>query len=68
MVDTLNEDGTLSADAQIYVGEDRFAARKKIIAELKEKGFLTKEEDYQTRNGDDSAEFLSAPFFVCELR
>jgi len=51
VVDTLNEDGTLSAAAQIYVGEDRFAARKKIIAELKEKGFLTKEEDYQTRVG-----------------
>jgi len=51
IVDTLNEDGTLSAAAQIYVGEDRFAARKKIIAELKEKGFLLKEEDYQTRVG-----------------
>jgi len=51
VVDTLNEDGTLSAAAQIYVGEDRFAARKKIIAELKEKGFLTKEEEYQTRVG-----------------
>jgi valyl-tRNA synthetase len=51
IVDTLNEDGTLSAAAQIYVGEDRFAARKKIIAELKEKGFLLKEEEYQTRLG-----------------
>ena len=51
VVDTLNEDGTLSAAAQIYVGEDRFAARKKIIAELKEKGFLLKEEEYQTRVG-----------------
>lgn len=51
IVDTLNEDGTLSAAAQIYVGEDRFTARKKIIAELKEKGFLLKEEEYQTRLG-----------------
>ena len=51
VVDTLNEDGTLSAAAQIYVGVDRFAARKKIIAELKEKGFLLKEEEYQTRLG-----------------
>ncbi|MBA2249667.1 MAG: class I tRNA ligase family protein, partial [Chitinophagaceae bacterium] len=41
----------LSEAAQIYVGEDRFAARKKIIAELKEKGFLQKEEEYQTRVG-----------------
>jgi len=51
VVDTLNEDGTLSEAAQIYVGVDRFIARKKIIAELKEKGFLLKEEDYQTRVG-----------------
>ncbi|MEO5594158.1 MAG: valine--tRNA ligase [Chitinophagaceae bacterium] len=51
VVDTLNEDGTMSTAAQIYVGEDRFTARKKIIAELKEKGFLLKEEEYQTRVG-----------------
>jgi len=51
VVDTLNEDGTLSEAAQIYVGEDRFIARKKIINELKEKQFLFKEEEYQTRLG-----------------
>ncbi len=51
VVDTLNEDGTLSEAAQIYVGEDRFVARKKIIAELQKKGFLTKTEEYQTRLG-----------------
>ncbi len=51
VIDTLNEDGTLSAAAQIYVGEDRFAARKKILVELKEKGFLVKEEEYQSRVG-----------------
>lgn len=51
VVDTLNEDGTLSAAAQIYIGEDRFKARKKIIAELQEKGLLIKEEEYQTRLG-----------------
>ncbi|HUS02639.1 MAG TPA: valine--tRNA ligase [Chitinophagaceae bacterium] len=51
VVDTLNEDGTLSAAAQIYVGEDRFAARKKIVEELKQKGLLVKEEEYQTRLG-----------------
>ncbi len=49
VVDTLNEDGTLSEAAQIYVGEERFAARKKIIAELKEKGILTREEEYPSR-------------------
>ena len=50
VVDTLNEDGTLSEAAQIYVGEDRFAARKKIVEELKAKGLL-KEEEYTTRLG-----------------
>ncbi|MEO5783810.1 MAG: valine--tRNA ligase, partial [Ginsengibacter sp.] len=51
IVDTLNEDGTLSEAAQIYVGEDRFDARKKIIEELQQKGHLVKEEEYQTRLG-----------------
>ncbi|MBA3674496.1 MAG: valine--tRNA ligase [Chitinophagaceae bacterium] len=51
IVDTLNEDGTLSEAAKIYVGEDRFVARKKIVEELKEKGLLVKEEEYQTRLG-----------------
>ncbi len=51
VVDTLNEDGTLSDAAQIYVGEDRFVARKKIVEELKQKGLLLKEEEYQTRLG-----------------
>lgn len=51
VVDTLNADGTLSEAAQIYIGVDRFKARKQIIAELKEKGFLVKEEDYSSRLG-----------------
>ena len=51
VVDTLNEDGTLSDAAQIYIGLDRFAARKKVIADLRENGFLEKEEEYQTRVG-----------------
>ena len=51
IVDTLNEDGTLSEAAQIYVGVDRFAARKKVIAELGEKGYLWKEEEYPSRLG-----------------
>src|SRR6185312_5438050 len=51
VVDTLNEDGTLSEAAQIFIGEDRFVARKKIVEELKEKGLLVKEEVYVTRLG-----------------
>jgi valyl-tRNA synthetase len=51
VVDTLNEDGTMSEAAQIYIGEDRFVARKKIVEELKTKGLLVKEEEYTTRIG-----------------
>ena len=51
IVDTLNEDGTLSSAAQIYVGEDRFVARRKIISELEEKGFISKVETYPSRIG-----------------
>lgn len=51
VVDTLNEDGTMSEAAQIYIGEDRFTARKKIVEELKTKGLLIKEEEYTTRLG-----------------
>jgi len=51
VVDTLNEDGTLSEAAQIFIGEDRFVARKKIVEELRKNGSLIKEEEYQTRLG-----------------
>ena len=51
VVDTLNEDGTISEGAQIYIGEDRFTARKKIVEELRTKGLLVKEEEYTTRLG-----------------
>lgn len=51
VIDTLNEDGTMSEAAQIFVGEDRFTARKKIISTLKEQDFLLKEEEYPTRLG-----------------
>ncbi|MBS4064420.1 MAG: valine--tRNA ligase, partial [Chitinophagaceae bacterium] len=51
VVDVLNDDGTLSNEAQIYVGEDRFEARKKIVKELEEKGFISKIEDYTSEVG-----------------
>jgi valyl-tRNA synthetase len=50
-VDILNEDGTLSEAAQLYVGEDRFVVRKKIVKQLKEEGYLVKEEDYTNKVG-----------------
>lgn len=51
VIDTLNDDGTLSEAALIHVGTDRFKARKLIVAELQEKGMLSKEESYTTRVG-----------------
>ena len=51
VIDILNEDGTLNETAQIFIGEDRFEARKKIVKELEEKGFLLKTEDYTSEVG-----------------
>ena len=51
IIDTLNEDGTLSAAAEILVGMDRFAARKKVVELLKAEGLLSKEEEHPTRIG-----------------
>jgi valyl-tRNA synthetase len=51
IIDTLNEDGTLSEAAEVFVGLDRFAARKKAVEQLAAEGLLVKEEEYQTRLG-----------------
>ncbi|HEV7333843.1 MAG TPA: valine--tRNA ligase [Flavisolibacter sp.] len=51
IIDTLNPDGTLSEAAQVFVGMDRFDARKAAIDQLKEDGLLVKEEEYSTRLG-----------------
>jgi len=51
IVEILNEDGTLNETAQIFIGEDRFEARKKIIKELEAKGHLVKTEDYTSEVG-----------------
>ncbi|HYF31039.1 MAG TPA: valine--tRNA ligase [Chitinophagaceae bacterium] len=50
-IDILTEDGRLNEAAQLYVGEDRFEARKKIAKELEEKGHLVKTEDYTNQLG-----------------
>jgi valyl-tRNA synthetase len=51
VIDILNEDGTLNDKAKIYIGEDRFVARKKIVKELEEKGYLAKVEEYKSNVG-----------------
>ncbi len=51
IIDILNDDGTLNDKAQILVGEDRFAARKKIAVLLDEAGVLEKVEEYKSQVG-----------------
>ena len=51
IIDTLNEDGTLSAAAEVFVGMERFAARKAVVSRLREEGLLVREEVHMTRIG-----------------
>ncbi len=51
IIDILNEDGTLNEAAQILVGEDRFAARKKIVQLLQDGQYMEKTEDYTSEVG-----------------
>jgi len=39
VVDIMNDDGTFSEAAQLFIGEDRFAVRKKIVPQLESEGF-----------------------------
>ena len=51
VVDTLNDDGTMSKAAQFYIGEDRFIVRKKITKDLETMGNVVKIEDYKNKVG-----------------
>jgi valyl-tRNA synthetase len=51
VIDTFNDDGTLSEKAQILVGVDRFEARKQIVPMLEEAGNIVKIEDYVNKVG-----------------
>lgn len=51
VIDILNDDGSLNEKAQILIGEDRFAARKKIAVLLEEAGQIEKIEDYKSQVG-----------------
>lgn len=51
VIDILNDDGSLNQNAIILVGEDRFAARKKIVLMLEEQGCIEKVEDYKSQVG-----------------
>lgn len=51
VIDTLNEDGTLSEAAGMYVGMDRFDVRKQIIQDLQAAGHIEKIEAYTNQVG-----------------
>ena len=50
-IDILNDDGTLNEKAQFYIGEDRFAVRKKVAIELEAANVLEKVEDIKNKVG-----------------
>ena len=51
IIDIFNDDGTLSKNAEVHIGEDRFEARENFVKELKDGGYLVKEEDYTNSIG-----------------
>jgi valyl-tRNA synthetase len=50
-IDIFNEDGTVSENAGMYVGMDRFDVRKAIAKDLDAAGLLEKVEDYDNKVG-----------------
>ena len=51
IIDTMNDDGTMSEAAQLYIGLDRFEVRKKIVADLEAAGHIEKIEEYTNQVG-----------------
>jgi len=50
-IDIFNDNGTMNEKAQLYIGEDRFVVREKIVKELQEKGHIVKIDDYVNNVG-----------------
>lgn len=50
-IDILNDNGTLSEKAGLFVGKDRFVVREEIVVELEKSGNLLKVEDYDNKVG-----------------
>jgi valyl-tRNA synthetase len=51
VIDIFNDDGTLSKAAEIFIGEDRFDVRAKIVPELENAGNMVRIEDYINKVG-----------------
>ncbi|MDR0983375.1 MAG: valine--tRNA ligase [Culturomica sp.] len=50
-IDIFNDNGTLNANAGMFIGQDRFEVREKIVPELEKTGNLLKVEDYINKVG-----------------
>jgi valyl-tRNA synthetase len=50
-IDIFEDDGTMSAAAELYVGMDRFDVREEILIDLEKAGNLAKVEDYNNKIG-----------------
>ena len=51
VIDIFNDNGSMSEKAVLFIGEDRFAVRDKIIPELEKAGHIAKIEDYVNKVG-----------------
>ena len=51
IIDIFNENGTLNESAELYIGEDRFLVREKILLDLENAGNLVKTENYINKVG-----------------
>lgn len=50
-IDIFNDNGTLNEKAQLYIGEDRFSARDRIVEDLVKAGNMLRIEDYVNKVG-----------------
>jgi valyl-tRNA synthetase len=51
VIDVLNDDGTISEAGQVFVGMDRFKARKAAVEQLESEGLLIKTEEIKNNIG-----------------
>ena len=69
-INVMNDNGTMNEEAGKYEGMDRFEARKALVADLKEEGYLVKEEPivhsvgHSERSGVQVEPRLSTQWFV----
>ncbi|MDH4198656.1 MAG: class I tRNA ligase family protein, partial [Candidatus Aminicenantes bacterium] len=70
IINILNANGTLNANAGPYTGQDRFEARRRVVADLEAQGFLERVEDREIEIGHSDRSktpiepYLSKQWFV----